>query len=177
MKVPSGSILHNLNPFSWMFPMKEALQSPKYGRFFSTPLQRHSVFSWYSDIHECKALPVTTQPTGIAGISHLHVLSSCRQRKVKAPRWLFPHKKRSLAATGQYSTLPSCSNRAVTGSYWSRAPCGHGPHWDGESQRVHGWVADDATAKGLASDIQGLFAFQSVHTANIGKTKLARDTG
>lgn len=42
---------------------------------------------------------------------------------------------------------------------------------------MHGWVAGDVATEGLASDIQGLFAFQSVHIANIGKTKVGRDTG
>lgn len=42
---------------------------------------------------------------------------------------------------------------------------------------MHRMLAGDAAAEGLASDIQGLFAFQSVHIANIGKNKVERDTG
>lgn len=42
---------------------------------------------------------------------------------------------------------------------------------------MHGWVAGNVATEGLATDIQGLFAFQSVHMANIGKTKVGRDTG
>ena len=41
---------------------------------------------------------------------------------------------------------------------------------------MHGWATGDVATEGLASDIQGLFAFQSVHIANIGKTKVERDT-
>lgn len=42
---------------------------------------------------------------------------------------------------------------------------------------MHGWVAGDVATEGLASDIQGLFAFQSVHLANTEKNQSwERDT-
>lgn len=41
---------------------------------------------------------------------------------------------------------------------------------------MYGWASGDAATEGLASNIQGLFAFQSVHLANIGKTKAGRET-
>lgn len=157
--------------------MKETLQSPllykavpKYSRLFRTLLESHTVFSWYSDIHECRALPVTS-PTGIADISPSPCPQFLQTKKSESCKVVASSQK---MVSSRESPAPSCSNRALTGSYWTRAPCGHGPHWDRESQHVLRWVADDAAAKGLASDSQGLFAFESVHTANIGKTKLAR---
>lgn len=41
---------------------------------------------------------------------------------------------------------------------------------------MQGWVVGDAAAEGLASDSHGLFAFQNIHVANTGKTKVGRDT-
>lgn len=37
-------------------------------------------------------------------------------------------------------------------------------------------MVGDVATEGLASNIQGLFAFQSVYIANIGKTKVGRET-
>lgn len=42
---------------------------------------------------------------------------------------------------------------------------------------MHGWVVGDVATEGLASDIQRLFAFQSVHIANTGKPKLGETLG
>lgn len=50
------------------------------------------------------------------------------------------------------------------------------PAGTGRAACAQGVAGGDAAAKGLASDSQGLFAFQRVHTANTGKTKLARHT-
>lgn len=139
MKVPSGSILHNLNPFSWTSPMKEGLQPPllyepvpKYGRFFSTPLQRHSVFSWYSDIHECRALPVTTQPTGIAGISPSPCPRFLQTKKSESLKVVVSSKKKVSSSHGPIQhpsqLFKQSSDRfiLVKSTLWPWTPLGRG---------------------------------------------------
>lgn len=95
--------------------------------------QRHSFFSWYSDIHECRALPLTVQPTGIPGISPSPCPRFLQTKKSESPKVVVSSQEKVSSSHEPIEPHSQLFKHRVTGSYWSREPCGHGPRQDRES--------------------------------------------
>lgn len=168
-----------------MCPIKERLQSAllykfvaNYGSFHQHPTPE--AFGFLLVLRHSWAQSSPSNSNHVTHRNRWHFRSCISLVLAEKEKWkpqgVFFPQKNDCSSHGWYSRGPICSNRALTGSCRSRAQLGHPPCQDGKSWCMHRWASGDAATEGLASHIQGLFAFQSVHLANIGKNKAGRET-